>query len=496
MKPLHLIDFYKSGHYRQYPKGTEQVVSNWTARSSRMPGVDKVVLFGLQYFVKKYLIEAWNKEFFNKDIEEVLEVYMRRMDNALGKGSVTPDHIRALHDLGFLPLTIKALPEGSLVPLRIPSVLIYNTKEYREFYWLTNYIETIFSTTLWLPCTSATTAYQYRKLLNEYALKTVGNTDFVSWQGHDFSMRGMAGLEAAQLSGAAHLLSFTGTDTVPAIDFLEEYYGANSDKELIGGSVAATEHSVMTMGREEGEFDIFKDLIKNVYPSGIISIVSDSFDFWKVITEYLPTLKDVIMLREGKVVIRPDSGDPVDIICGTHSHISPMMKLYGHESTPQTKGLIECLWDIFGGTISEKGYKILDSHIGAIYGDSITLDRARQICERLEAKGFASTNIVLGIGSYTYNYVTRDVFGFAVKATAGRVNSKDVEIFKDPKTDNSGKKSAKGLLAVYRQDNTFILKEQATWDEVNNCAFETVFEDGALMREQTLAEIRQILQTS
>src|SRR5690606_3285764 len=158
---------------------------------------------------------------------------------------------------------------------------------------------------------------------------------FVDWQGHDFSMRGMAGLEAAELSGAGHLLSFTGTDTIPAIDFMEKYYNANSDNELIGGSVAATEHSVMSMGQNNAEQDTFERLITEVYPSGIVSIVSDTWDLWKVLTEYLPNLKDKVMARDGKVVIRPDSGDPVDIICGRAGGI--------HEA--DKKGVVQILWD-------------------------------------------------------------------------------------------------------------------------------------------------------
>lgn len=237
-----------------------------------------------------------------------------------------------------------------------------------------------------------------------------------------------------------------------------------------------------------GEFLHFKRLITEVHPDGIVSIVSDTWDFWKVVTEYLPALKETIMARDGKVVIRPDSGDPVDILCGTG--MDPAAK-YVVGSPWIGKGLIECLWDIFGGTVNEKGFNVLDPHIGALYGDSITPERAQAIVDRLAAKGFASTNVVFGIGSYTYQYVTRDTYGMAIKATYGVVNSKGREIFKKPKTDNGGKNSAKGLLSVYEsKEHGFTLSEQETWDAVNNCAFETFFLDGVCAYGNTMAEIR------
>ena len=231
----------------------------------------------------------------------------------------------ALHDLGYLPMKIKALPEGSFVPIRVPMFTMYNTKP--EFFWLTNYFETLVSTTVWMPCNSATIAFQYRKILDKYANETSSIPEFVDWQGHDFSMRGMAGLEAALISASGHLLSFTGTDTIPAIDFLEQYYQADASKELVGGSVAATEHSVMCMGTNMGEQETFNRLITEIYPKGIVSIVSDTWDLWKVLTEYLPALKDEVMARDGKVVIRPDSGDPVDIICGNPNGTSEVERM-------------------------------------------------------------------------------------------------------------------------------------------------------------------------
>jgi nicotinamide phosphoribosyltransferase len=486
--PILLKDGYKVGHKFQYPEGTTLVYSNLTPRKSRNADVNEIVFFGLQYFVREYLIRQFNEEFFKKPKADVIKEYARRMDNYLGKDSITYQHIADLHDLGYLPLEIKALPEGSLVPMRVPIFTIKNTLP--EFFWLTNMLETVMSAILWKPCTSATTAFEYLKTFTRYAKETVGeDQSFIPWQGHDFSFRGMSGIEDAVMSGAGHLLSFSGTDTIPAIDFLEKYYNADCEKELIGGSVPATEHSVMCMGTQDDEIGTFERLIEDVYPAGIVSIVSDTWDFWQVITEFLPALKDKIMARNGKVVIRPDSGDPVKIIIGD---------MDAPAGSPEYKGAIECLWETFGGIITEKSYKLLDGHIGLIYGDSITTERQLEILEGLKKKGFASYNVVLGIGSYTYEYVTRDTFGFAMKATYGEVNGVGRDIFKDPKTDDGTKKSAKGLMQVYRDpaSGKLALKDQCTWEEEGQGELKTVFKDGKLTVNSTLAEIRERVRKS
>ena len=486
INPLTAIDFYKADHRRQYPQGTTEVYSNFTARSGRLAKVikdtydNKIVFFGLQYFMQEFLIDAWNDGFFNKPKAEVVSSYKRRMDQSLGKDAIDVDHIAALHDLGYLPLIIKALPEGTRVPIGVPVLTIVNT--HPEFFWLTNYIETIISSYLWKPTTSATIAYEYKKLLTEYAMKTGVPKESVPFQAHDFSFRGMSGLQDAAISGAGHLTSFFGTDSVPAIDLLEDYYHANTELEMVGCSVPATEHSVMCMGMEDGELATFKRLISEIYPTGIVSIVSDTWDFWKVVTEYTVALKEIILQRDGKVVIRPDSGDPVKIVAGDPD---------ATPGSPEFKGAIECLWDVFGGTMSDKGYKLLDSHIGLIYGDSITLERAISILQRLFEKGFASSNIVFGVGSYTYQYVTRDNFGFAMKATSGVVNGERRDIFKDPKTDSGIKRSAKGLLRVELIDNQLVLHDKQTKEQEEQGLLKIVFHDGVMTQSISLAEIRK-----
>ena len=482
MNPLLLTDFYKIGHPFQYPTGTEFVYSNSTARKSRFPDIPQIVFFGLQYFIKRYLGDGgvFDKHFFFRPHGKVMDEYIRMINKTIGPLK-SYEHISDLHHLGYLPLKIQALPEGTLVPMRVPYMTIYNTL--KEFYWLTNFFETLISASIWQAITSATIAYEYRKRLNRYAKETGVPDEFVQWQGHDFSFRGMSSLESAVLSGMGHLLSFTGTDTIPAIMGLEKYYNADIEKELVGGSVPATEHSVMCAGTKEGERETFHRLLTEVYPSGILSVVSDSYDLWKVCTETLRELKDVVMNRDGKLVIRPDSGDPVKIICGDPDF---------PQDDPRHKGVVELLWDIFGGTTTAQGYRMLDSHIGVIYGDSITLSRMEAIAEQLKAKRFAN-QVVLGIGSYTYQYNTRDTFGQAIKATFVEINGKSRNIFKCPVTDDGTKNSACGLLKVYRENGVLKLKEQCDSLLEDGDELQTVFCNGRLTQDWTLAEIRKNL---
>lgn len=479
-----LCDFYKLSHRECYPKNTEVVYSTWTPRTSRIEGVNKVVAFGFQGFIKKYLMEYFAENFFAESLEKILSDYKRIVKHSLGIENPETSHIEALHKLGYLPLEIKAVKEGTLVPVRVPMLTVRNTKP--EFFWLTNYLETLFSCSLWQPITSATIALEYKKILTQYALET-GDINAVPFQGHDFSMRGMSSLETAESSGAGHLTSFVGTDTIPAIDYIERFYLGNVEKELIGISIPATEHSVMCAYGQSNEFDLFKRLITEIYPSGLFSVVSDTWDFWQVIGEYLPRLKSEIIKRDGKVVIRPDSGVPENVLCGDPNG----------ETELQRKGLIETLWDIFGGTVNNKGYKELDSHIGAIYGDAITLDRCRIICERLKQKGFASTNVVYGIGSYTYQYNTRDTFGFAMKATYVVVDGEERKIFKDPKTDSGVKKSQRGLVVVMEYDGELKFIDdlnQREYDEFEPLnVMKTIFYNGEMISEVSISEIRDTL---
>lgn len=490
INPLLLTDGYKTGHHQQYPEGTTLVYSNFTPRSNKYApkGCDKVVSFG-QQMVMKQINEAFRDDFFNRMKSEVCGEMKRELSMYLGTDyDVT--HFEKLHDLGYLPIHVKILEEGTLVPMRIPILTIHNT--HPDFYWITNYLETIISNLLWKPTTSATIAHQYRKVLTKWQEKTDAERAwFIDWQGHDFSMRGMDSIDATISSGLGHLTSFSGTDSLPAIGGARKYYGETG---FVGGSVNATEHSVMCSGGKDDEVGTFRRLLQT-YPTGILSVVSDTWDLWKVCTEHVVTLKEEILARDGKLVIRPDSGDPVDIVCGLNSNPNPCKSIDGLDSDPEIKGVIELLWDVFGGTVNEQGYKVLDPHIGAIYGDSITIDRAEEICTRLEAKGFASTNIVLGVGSFTYQFNTRDTFGFAMKATYVEVNFEGREIFKDPITDDGMKKSATGLLYVGKGDVSGELKlfDKVTWETEAKGQLKTLYLDGNFEMITTLTEIKNRL---
>lgn len=480
--PMLWLDGYKLDHGRQYPGGTREIYSNLTPRKGRDPTSPGVIFFGLQPFNIDYLGRQFTEQFFQRPRADVLREYKRRIDGYLGPGALNYDHIAELHDYGRLPVHIKALAEGTFVPYGVPVLTIRNTDP--RFFWVTNMLETILSAQLWKACTSATSAFRFRQTFERYSRATVSRepNPFIDWQGHDFSFRGMSGLEDACISGAAHLLSFTGTDTIPAIDFLEQFYGADAEKELVGGSVPATEHSVMCMGLQDGERETFRRLVQDIYPAGIVSIVSDTWDFWAVITEILPSLKETILARNGKTVIRPDSGDPVKIVCGDPD---------APEGSPEAKGAVRCLDEVFGHTVTAQGYRTLDPHVGLIYGDSINADRQEAILAGLKANGYSSDNVVLGMGSFTYQYTTRDTHGFAMKATFGSTESGgDQAIFKQPKTDDGTKFSARGLLRVDRVDGQLVLRQNVTREEEKGGELRTVFHEGVLSEFQTLADIR------
>lgn len=489
-----LADFYKIAHRPMYPQKTEKVYSTWTPRTSRIKGVDRVVNIGVQVFIKEYLMDVFQEHFFARPKAEVISEYARLIKATLGDPNPETKHLEELHDLGYLPLSIKALPEGYVVPTRVPTMTIENTDP--RFFWLTNFIESLASCELWQIATSATLALEYKRIMDQYMLETAPeNAWFTPFQGHDFSMRGMSSLRSAILSGMGHLAAgFVGTDTIPAIHGAEYYYNANVEKELVGTSVPATEHSIQCAYGDDMEY--LRRMLQDVHPSGIVSIVSDGYDFWEVVRPgngIVAKLKKEILARKGgpvgdKVVIRPDSGDPVLIICGD-PNATP--------GTPEYKGAVECLYETFGGTMSSKGYKLLDSHIGLIYGDAITLRRAEEIMERLKAKGFASTNVVFGIGSYTYQYNTRDTFGFALKSTLCIIDGVEKQIFKNPKTDDGTKKSQKGRVAVFRQGNSFVFADGFSLkDVVPGDQLREVFRDGKLLVDDSFATIRERIQST
>jgi nicotinamide phosphoribosyltransferase len=515
---LLISDAYKQSHRIQYNEGTELVYSNWTARSNKRGPKDTtgVVVFGVQGTFH-IIHELFQDYFFSYTKEEAVESFAALYEYYFNEKADT-QHVEDLYNLGYLPIKVKSLKEGTICPYGVPIMTIVNTDP--KFFWITNFLETIISNLLWLPMTSATTAKMFYDTLCGWSDLTCDNNEHIPFQSHDFSMRGMGLLDAAMASGAGHLTSFVGSDTIPAIYYVDAYYGS---KAQIATSIPATEHSVMSMGTQESELDTFRRLITKTYPNGFVSIVSDTWDFWKVLTQYLPILYEDIMKRDGKVVIRPDSGNPVDIVAGipvydgmpeayhnggvvllnhnstkTYHRVVRDKSLFGYDyalgdEVPEyeVNGAVATLYKVFGGVINDKGYKVLDAHIGLIYGDAITLERANSICDRLERKGFASSNIVFGSGSFTYTYVTRDTHGFAMKATYGEVDGKGRAIFKSPKTDGGVKKSLKGLLQV----KDLHVNQEVTWEEERDSDLKILYLNGDFINHQSFDSIRKELQS-
>lgn len=577
MNPLFMKDAYKTGHLYQYPPDTEYVYSNMTARGAshfHWKGFNgKVVNFGARGFVQEILCDLWYKNFFCAPAGKVIGEYERMINSALGANVVNTSHLKELHELGYLPIIVKALPEGELVNLRIPLMTIINTDT--RFSWLVNFLETVWANYTWKPLTVATIAYEYRRLSERFAEETGADKGFAIFQNHDFSARGMAGAEDSARAGAGHLLSSVGSDTLAAGKYLVDYYDAHWDKELIFTAPPATEHAVMCLNYAVyGEHETYRRLINKVYPDGMVAIVSDTINLWDVLTKVAPSLKADIMKREGnafgpgKVVFRPDSGDPVKIITGDNNWVlirdqpyfdaieeifnkhfkvpadgrrwgfkfeepqSVIAKVLGdegsityhkivfpagfygdypdrgntiplvpgnvgietfYEPTPAEKGALQILWDQFGGTVNDAGYRVLDPHVGLVYGDSITLDRAEEIFQLMKDHGFASTNIVFGVGSFTYQYLTRDTFGLAVKATWGQIAGKGYELQKTPITDSGTKHSAKGLLRVEKENGEYVLYQEQTMEQSNEGQLQTIFADGEVYNLQSLSEIRERL---
>lgn len=533
-------DGYKIGHVRQYPEGTTMVYSNFTPRTmSRSPippqvahltnMTDKLVVAGVQILLKKYLKEGWDETFFSRDHDEVVGEYREFVETFQGVTDFDVSHISDLHKLGYLPLHVKALPEGIISNTKIPMLTIRNTDP--RFGWLVGFLEDLISNTLWKITTIATISHTFRRLLENYYDET-GLTDkgFINFQCHDFSLRGMSGPEDAMFNNIGHLFSFMSSDCLPAIYMARHLY---NQPGFIAGGVPATEHSVMSSYGKDNEKECIEHLI-NLYPSGILSVVSDTYDYWNMVTPggILSQLKDKIVARDGKYVVRPDSGDPADIICGTvkvvvdrlptdpwdnsiprglrmdiadngvfynredgkyYMYVNDRVSFVEVAATPEMKGTIECLWDTFGGTVNDEGYQELSEKIGVIYGDAITLERCKDILDRLKAKGFAANNMVFGVGSYTMQYMTRDSFGFAMKSTYSIVNGEPRNLIKDPKTGDGTKKSASGLLCVHPGEQGLELMENCTAEEEAGGLLRDVFIDGDIKVDESLEVIRHRL---
>lgn len=480
--PMLLIDFYKAVHSDMLPEKIERSVSYFTPRMSRVNMWDKVVMFGLQAFIKTYLMEYFNDEFFNQPLEEVVKEYDRVLGAALGKNAYKSEKIVKLHNLGYLPIEIKALPEGTKVPMHVPMFEISNT--HPDFAWLPQALESLISAEMWHPMLSATVGATYRDIVNKYYEISVEDDVPRARALGDFSFRGQECLQSAVKSSAGWCLSFLNTATVPVIPFLEQMYNCDCEKEPVAFGAVSTEHSVMCSNYavDGDEITLLRRLLTEVYPDTSFSAVLDSYDYWNIIDNILPQLKEEILAHNGCMLMRGDSGDCVEVVTQT----------------------VFKLWDIFGGTVNTKGYKVLNPHVKAIYGDSITIQRCEAIYKILIENGFACSNVSLGVGSFSMQCVeeegmlkpfTRDTFSSCIKATYCEVDGQPIPIFKNPK-DGGFKKSQKGLCYVYRNENEELaFLDGYTKEDIpsEGNLLEVVFKDGKLVKEQSLRELRDRL---
>ena len=451
-------DSYKFGHGPMYPKNTETVYSYFESRVGAK--WDTTVFFLLQYILKEYFVgKVVTQEAIDRS-EMIIDAHLgKEVFNRKGW-----EHILNKHG-GKLPLKIKAVLEGT--PVSVSNVLFTVENTDPECFWLTNFVESILSH-VWYGCTVATLSREVKKVIYDFMLKT-GNKEAadaaISFALHDFGYRGGSSHETSATGGAAHLLNFMGTDTVPALGLLIDYYNTG----VCAYSVYATEHSIMTARGEEGEFEVVDQLLTD-HPTGILSVVIDSYNYKRFIETCGTRFKDRIFARDGKFVFRPDSGDPV-----------------------QTS--FECfnlIAEHFGYTVNDQGYKVLNGQVSLLWGDGIDIDGIRRILAFFKLNKIAATNIVFGMGGALLQKVDRDVQRCAFKSSYQVRNGVGYNIFKDPL--DSSKASKKGRLELIKMnDNTYKTLEEVTCDDdfLIIDEMQVVFEDGELLIDQSLDTIRE-----
>ena len=470
-------DSYKQCHPKMYPDNQECLVSYLTPRKAMNENFPKMVVYGVQPFIFD-MMDAFDS-FFAMPLEWAMYDYDKYIGVHLGLDNVARDRIIELHELGYLPLEIRALPEGTVVNMGVPIVEMRNT--HPRFAWLVQWVECLLQTEVWPMCAYATVGWEYHKVAKKYYNMTAPGADpFMAMA--DFGFRGMSCMEDATRCSASWLLSFNKTSTIPALPYLDDYYNADCAKNKIGIGAVSTEHSVMAanFAMDGDEISFVKRMLTEIYPNTSFSMVSDTYDYWNMVDNIIPACKEEILAHNGKLLIRPDSGDMVEISIKT----------------------IQKLWDEFGGTVNEAGYKVLDPHIGLIYGDGCTLNRVAEIYELLAQMGFAATNVVFGVGAFCFHalfspdnkftVLTRDTWGMAMKATYGVFGGVEVPIFKDPKADNGLKKSQKGCCLVRKlADGSFdCIDGYREWVEDIKTQLIPVYKDGESINEQEFLNIR------
>ncbi len=441
-------DSYKSSHYLQYPPKSEYVSSYIETRGG---DYDKTLFFGLQAFIKEYLLTP----FTQNDIDEAKAIM-----TAHGLPFNEKDWQYILDEYnGFLPIEISAVKEGMLVPLKCPLVQVVNSD--RKLPWLTSYMETALLRAVWFPTTVATLSYSIKEIIKSYLDETSDNAEAeLPFKLHDFGARGTSSEESAMLGGMAHLVNFQGTDTMSGIIGARRYYGA----DMAGFSIPASEHSTMTSWQREGEADAYANMVKQFGGEGkIFAVVSDSYDIYNAVSNiWGKALKEQVKASGATLVIRPDSGEPTEIV------LEVMKRVY----------------EAFGGYINSKGYIVLDDSVRIIQGDGVDKEVIRDILEILKNEGFSAENIAFGMGGGLLQAVGRDDFRFAMKASAICVDGEWRDVYKDPITD-SGKRSKRGRLALTESFETVRLEEL----EGENL-LKPVFRDGVLLRNYSFDEVQ------
>lgn len=502
MKYPHMTsDFYKWAHIEQYINGTQFVYSNMTPRNDKYANVidsnGKMVFFGLQYALM-HMVEQWDQNFFQKDKAKVIKRFSRRVKNSIGaeygKGMI--ESLGKLHDLGYMPIEVRAIEEGNWVNMGIPLFVVSNTLE--EFYWLVNYLETYLSAMIWPMSNAAMVSSQYRKTAEKWAKRTGAPDFWIDIACHCFAARGHRGIEDSTISGMGHMLFSAGTDTGWAIDYIEDYYGGDSDKELIGCSVNAFEHATATqriayyrnvLGLENAERESVRDLLTKTYPIGILSYVADSEDYFRFISTDMADLKEEIEARQPdanglcKFVVRPDSSPktPYEVIVGDDESDCPL----------QRKGTLEILWETFGGTLNDQGLRVLNPKVGIIYGEAIDGEMQDKIYHGMVKRGWCVSNVLMGVGSWGFlKNASRDSYSIAIKGTHSIVDDLDVSMQKNPKTALDSKKSACGRLRVELVDGSYVLHQNQTQEEFETGELKLAFRNGKVVNFQVWNEVK------
>lgn len=475
--PLLATDVYKMGHMEQYKKGTTKVFAYLYARSAKT--YQHMVVFGLTYIIETYLTrritKAMGREFL-KNKEAILG--LAKATN--GTVSDAEQKIMALCELGYIPIEIKAVQEGTVLPSQNVVATVTNTLP--EFYWCVGFFESLIIK-IWDAITTASCSFKYRLIVEKFFDETVNEEMYFlkDFMVHDFGYRGCKTEEEAAITGAAHLLSSLGSDTVPAREFAIRMYGADADS-LIMGSVPASEHSVAcSFGlSEEGELEYLGNMF-DLYPTGIVSIVSDTSNIYTMVTDRAMKLKERILSRpEGsKTVFRPDSGNPEKVLCG-----DPDAEVGSRE----WKGVVRLLDETFGSSENEKGYKVLHPKVGVIYGDGMYIERYLKVLSRLKEMGYSAQNLVIGVGGILRNH-SRDTLGFTQKAVYAEIGGVAVELQKDPVTD-SKKKSHKGMVALIIENGEYRTIDQCTEEEERASLLQVVFKDGKAVNSPIFSEVK------